>query len=342
MALAGTLKDFLLEDIFQLIGLGNYNGCLVIIRSNGTKGEIFFKAGFVIHAKAGADKAEHAVYTMFNWKDGDFSFEKDCEPDEVTIDMHWQGVILEAARLSDEENGRAAAGGLGGAGIEITDTVESDMNRTDETLPFDKKEGFDFGKTGAKRKEAAAPGKPASPHRGLVGNGSARGDEDMVSKLKSFDIDVGKDQAGGAEVTHLDFVVMSAGKLFKDLRERMPKHFSAFIDNVGQEIEKMKNAGELSGDMSIDKMTLELNTGAAGRDQTAVFTDVLAVFGAALKLLDLYVNKNAQISFLSGFYEEISGKARLMSQHLGYPVLSLKYVIDDHRESILTDDSVSI
>lgn len=101
MSLQGTLSDFSIADLFQLLGLGQRTGCLRLQNSGGN-GEVYFSEGWIIYAKYGRTESEDAVYKMFNWSDGRFDFDVDAVPAKKTMMVDWQNLILEAARRTDE------------------------------------------------------------------------------------------------------------------------------------------------------------------------------------------------------------------------------------------------
>ncbi len=101
MALEGSLEDFEITDIFQLIQLGQKAGCLRIQTSTNV-GVIYFKTGIVTHARAGPQTGEIAIQEILRWSKGKFVFIPNEETTETTIGQPIQFIILEAARRVDE------------------------------------------------------------------------------------------------------------------------------------------------------------------------------------------------------------------------------------------------
>ena len=101
MALEGSLEDFEITDIFQLIQLGQKAGCLRIQTSNNV-GVIYFKNGLVTHARASQQAGEIAIQEILRWSKGKFVFIPNEEAAETTIGQPIQFIILEAARRVDE------------------------------------------------------------------------------------------------------------------------------------------------------------------------------------------------------------------------------------------------
>jgi hypothetical protein len=101
MALQGSLEDFELTDVFQLIQLGQKDGGLRI-QAEDDVGIVYFKGGMVVHAKTNSIQGEPAIDTILSWKKGRFVFNPNEETLETTVDLPIQQVILEAARRIDE------------------------------------------------------------------------------------------------------------------------------------------------------------------------------------------------------------------------------------------------
>src|ERR1051326_8705287 len=135
MALEGTLKDFSLADIFQLIGLQRKTGVLTL-RSKDDTVTVTFLDGKVVGAdslshrlenrlgsvliKSGLltqDQLSHAlkqaiqlqilqiVYRLFRWKDGDYHFSQETtieyDRDNV-VPITAESILMEGARMIDE------------------------------------------------------------------------------------------------------------------------------------------------------------------------------------------------------------------------------------------------
>ncbi|MBN2620868.1 DUF4388 domain-containing protein [candidate division WOR-3 bacterium] len=101
MALQGSLEDFELTDVFQLIQLGQKDGGLRI-QAEDDVGIVYFKGGMVVHAKTNTIQGEPAIDAILSWKKGRFVFNPNEETLETTVDLPIQQVILEAARRIDE------------------------------------------------------------------------------------------------------------------------------------------------------------------------------------------------------------------------------------------------
>ena len=101
MAFSGSLEDFGLSDVLQLIHIGRRTGVLTV-DSEGRRAEIYFQDGEAVHAVLGDSEGEQVIYNVFNWTKGNFNFEAKIVPTPKTITVGSQNLILEATRRIDE------------------------------------------------------------------------------------------------------------------------------------------------------------------------------------------------------------------------------------------------
>ncbi len=105
MAIRGNLSEASLPDVLQLLAMGNKTGTLSLNES-GLAGTICFENGRICHAAVPERGmgTEDAVFAMFKWTHGHFSFEPGIQPPEgadlVSVDP--QALLLEGARRVDE------------------------------------------------------------------------------------------------------------------------------------------------------------------------------------------------------------------------------------------------
>ncbi len=101
MELKGSLKNFSLPDIVQLIGTTKRSGVLVL-GLGPEKASLFFDEGRIVHASFRDVKGQDALNRVFRETEGSFQFLSQVVPPEQTLSMDWMGAIMEAARLHDE------------------------------------------------------------------------------------------------------------------------------------------------------------------------------------------------------------------------------------------------
>ncbi|MEO0271248.1 MAG: DUF4388 domain-containing protein [candidate division WOR-3 bacterium] len=104
MALEGTLEDFELTDILQIIQMGRKDGTLIIEHPSGEKAKIFIENSIVVHAECGGETDDLAIAKIFEWDKGKFRFEIGQKTDKKTLNIPIPTMIMEAARKIDEWN----------------------------------------------------------------------------------------------------------------------------------------------------------------------------------------------------------------------------------------------
>jgi CheY-like chemotaxis protein len=105
----GDVSLPMLPDVVQLYSLARIDGALRIV--NGPKdGTLWFQAGEIAHAQCGDVAGVAAFFEMMRWNGGRFLLEPLGEPPERSIRESVASLLLEGARLQDEENvGRAVS-----------------------------------------------------------------------------------------------------------------------------------------------------------------------------------------------------------------------------------------
>lgn len=107
----GDVSLPMLPDLVQLYSLARVDGALRIVNGSGT-GTLWFHAGDIVHARCGDATGVAAFFEMMRWGGGRFLLEPLEEPPERTIRESVASLLLEGARLEDEESvGKDAPGG---------------------------------------------------------------------------------------------------------------------------------------------------------------------------------------------------------------------------------------
>ncbi len=99
--LSGSLNDFDITDILQLIHMNKKEGCLEITIED-DKGYIYIQDWIVTHSETEDRKGEDAVQKILRWTKGSFEFVPEKKSDEKTVQVPIQHLMLEAARKIDE------------------------------------------------------------------------------------------------------------------------------------------------------------------------------------------------------------------------------------------------
>jgi len=101
MSLDGRIEDFSLADVFQLITLGSRTGALRVI-SDKRIAIVGFEDGQAVTAVLENLSGENVVYEIFNWKEGEFTFNPTGSISDHNISMDTQNLIMESVRQLDE------------------------------------------------------------------------------------------------------------------------------------------------------------------------------------------------------------------------------------------------
>lgn len=99
---SGMLRQVGLQDVIQMECLGR-NSSILEVRNQRLEGQIYIEAGAVVHATAGALIGEKAFYRLMSLTGGEFRLQPFRKPAERTVHGQWEFLIIEAARIHDEE-----------------------------------------------------------------------------------------------------------------------------------------------------------------------------------------------------------------------------------------------
>lgn len=89
MITEGSLQDFRLPDLLQILAIGNGTGSLTI-RSEGRQGQLYFKDGVLVGARIGDRWGKQAATDLFLWQTGIFDFSNqlpDVIPDQEELSL---------------------------------------------------------------------------------------------------------------------------------------------------------------------------------------------------------------------------------------------------------------
>jgi len=100
----GRMQRLGLHEVLQLECLGRRSSVLEIFTGK-ARGKIFIHEGAIVHAEFGAVQGEVALYSLVALRGGEFNLQAFTEPPRRTIEGHWEMLLMESARLSDENAG---------------------------------------------------------------------------------------------------------------------------------------------------------------------------------------------------------------------------------------------
>jgi len=107
----GYLSTLRLSDLIQMLCLNLWAGKIEIKNlATGEQGCAYLNVGVLIHAECENISAEQACYRMLAWGRCEFNFIEEHPPVVQSIKTHWQHVVLEGARMIDEEEAAASVG----------------------------------------------------------------------------------------------------------------------------------------------------------------------------------------------------------------------------------------
>ena len=99
---SGMLRQVELQDVIQIECLGR-NSSILEIRNQRMQGQIYIEAGAIVHAAVGTLVGEKAFYRLLSLTGGDFHLHPFKQPPERTVHGQWEFLLMEAARIHDEE-----------------------------------------------------------------------------------------------------------------------------------------------------------------------------------------------------------------------------------------------
>ena len=99
---SGTLRQVGLTDIIQIECLRR-SSCILEIQTPQAKGEIYIETGAIVHAVEGDVTGQKALHRLLSLNNGEFHLHPFRRPLERTIQGSWECLLLESARVRDEE-----------------------------------------------------------------------------------------------------------------------------------------------------------------------------------------------------------------------------------------------
>jgi CheY-like chemotaxis protein len=107
-----------LQDVLQMECLGRKSSVLTVSAGN-RRGQIFISEGEIVHAECGKLQGEMALYGLLGLSGGEFNQQPYTEPQRRSISGHYEFLLMEAARLRDENNVQTPPPGALGGGADL-------------------------------------------------------------------------------------------------------------------------------------------------------------------------------------------------------------------------------
>jgi CheY-like chemotaxis protein len=99
---SGMLRQVGLQDVIQIECLGR-NSSILEVRNQRMQGQIYIETGAIVHATVGTLVGEKAFYRLLSLTGGEFHLQAFKPPHERTVHGQWEFLLMEAARIHDEE-----------------------------------------------------------------------------------------------------------------------------------------------------------------------------------------------------------------------------------------------
>jgi CheY-like chemotaxis protein len=97
----GMMRRVGLQEILQMECLGRKTSLLEVFTGS-VRGHIYIFEGNIVHAESGNLQGEVGLYALLGLRAGEFNFMPYTEPATRTISTHYEFLLMEAARLTDE------------------------------------------------------------------------------------------------------------------------------------------------------------------------------------------------------------------------------------------------
>lgn len=131
----GVLRRVGLQDVIQMECLGR-NSSILKVQNQELTGRIYIEDGSIIHAEAGEMAGEGAFQKLLSLSGGSFELQHFEAPPEKTIQGQWEFLLMEAARIRDENSSQPPAPEpeVLPAEFALTPAVESPANAVNGSL----------------------------------------------------------------------------------------------------------------------------------------------------------------------------------------------------------------
>lgn len=97
----GLMRQVGLPEVLQMECLGRKSSVLEVF-ANRSRGRIFIQDGSIVHAEFASLEGEAALYGLLALRGGEFNLHAFTPPERISIQGHYEFLLMEAARLRDE------------------------------------------------------------------------------------------------------------------------------------------------------------------------------------------------------------------------------------------------
>jgi len=130
----GIMRRVGLQDVLQMECLGRKSSVLEVFTGR-VRGRIFIRDGEIVHAETGSVQGEVALYSLLALRWGEFNLLPFTPPPDRTINGQYEFLLMEAARLSDEQSGEPPPASPPPAAIEAPGVPEQTLSAEAGKVP---------------------------------------------------------------------------------------------------------------------------------------------------------------------------------------------------------------
>jgi len=109
MGARGSVRPAGLLDIIRM-ECASGNSRLLEVSFENVKGQIYVKAGVIVHAETEGRRGQSAFSFLASRRDAEFNLKQFVEPPERSVDRQWEFLVMEAFRLQEQADKAAARG----------------------------------------------------------------------------------------------------------------------------------------------------------------------------------------------------------------------------------------
>jgi len=97
----GSLHGLDIRNLIQMCTVNGVTGRVKILGGD-QEGEIYFDRGEIVHAACGELKGIEGLKAIIGWEGGEIKLEPGVTPPEVTIDLPWQALLMNAGKMAEK------------------------------------------------------------------------------------------------------------------------------------------------------------------------------------------------------------------------------------------------